>query len=416
MCAPLTVGLPVPVTALQLSDWRLERAGRVSAPAEAKQDGQATVTELPQPEDNGSATHAVSTSAEGEVLTAGNDALLRSLSNSRSRSNSFDSGVHSAALVIIGDEILNGFTADVNIQVTAQALRTIGIPLKVVSVISDSVEDISAEVLRMSQKYDVVITSGGIGATHDDVTLKAVAQALNQEIKIHPEMMDHLYDVHCATLPQDGATFTERTLPAEKLDEGMLRLAMLPERSKLRFPPTCGDLAGSGATSSVDTPVGSSNQDDHDPATGVAEGVGGGAVPPPVALARTASAEALRKNWPVLQCDNIFVLPGVPQYYAAKIDIIVRHVLSHKRRQHSRKIVLDLDEGALVSVLGRLVAEHRDVKFGSYPFVDHPEFKTIITLEGADRDGVEAAVAGLLAAVPTNAVLRVEKGMAARRM
>jgi hypothetical protein len=122
------------------------------------------------------------------------------------------------------------------------------------------------------------------------------------------------------------------------------------------------------------------------------------------------------QSYLVLQCDNIFVLPGVPQYYAAKIDIIVRHVLSHKRRQHSRKIVLDLDEGALVSVLGRLVAEHRDVKFGSYPFVDHPEFKTIITLEGADRDGVEAAVAGLLAAVPTNVVLRVEKGMAARRM
>jgi hypothetical protein len=56
------------------------------------------------------------------------------------------------------------------------------------------------------------------------------------------------------------------------------------------------------------------------------------------------------------------------------------------------------------------------VKFGSYPFVDHPEFKTIITMESAERDRVERAVASLLTAVPSNAVLRVEKGIAARQV
>ena len=52
----------------------------------------------------------------------------------------------------------------------------IGIPLKRVSIVSDDIEEIEAEVRRMSQKYDVVFTSGGIGPTHDDVTLKAIAK------------------------------------------------------------------------------------------------------------------------------------------------------------------------------------------------------------------------------------------------
>lgn len=347
--------------------------------------------------------------------------------------------MHSAALLIIGDEILNGFTADVNIQITAQALRSIGVPLKVVSVISDSIDEISAEVLRMSQKHDVVITSGGIGATHDDVTLKAVARALNQEIKIHPDMVEHLQEVHNATLADDSLPLEVRRVCADKLDEAMLRLAMLPERSKLRFPPLCGSEAGSDVDSGKSTPA---NQDHtavghraldslqrshhHNGLAQSYDPVQPPSIDPatssslprsrPTSFYRTNSREALRKNWPVLQVDNIFVLPGVPQYYAAKIDIIVRHLLSRQRRQHIRKIVLDLEERALVSTLDQLVAAHRDVKFGSYPFVDHPEYKTIITLEGTDRDSVEHAVAGLLSAMPPNTVLRVEKGMAARKV
>ena len=56
----------------------------------------------------------------------------------------------------------------------------IGIPLKRVSIVSDDIEEIEAEVRRMSQKYDVVFTSGGIGPTHDDVTLKAIAKVKKQ--------------------------------------------------------------------------------------------------------------------------------------------------------------------------------------------------------------------------------------------
>jgi hypothetical protein len=94
----------------------------------------------------------------------------------------------------------------------------------------------------------------------------------------------------------------------------------------------------------------------------------------------------------------------------------VKHFLPKNKKPITRKIVLDLEERSLVGLLNSLVAEHTEVKFGSYPFVDHPEFKTIITLEGTERRRVELAVAALLRVFPVNTVLRVEKGAAAEHV
>jgi len=314
--------------AYMLSDWTLERAGRVKA---VKLDE--------------------SCSVEQTQREMGNASLPRS--------ESFIEVGKNAALVIIGDEILNGFTTEVNMQVASTALKSIGIPLKMVTVVSDDVNEIATEVLRMSQKYDLVFTSGGIGPTHDDVTLKAIAKALNQEIRINHEMLAHLEEVQAESA---GA-------PAE-VEESMRRLAMLPEYSQLRFPPSPGDY--------FDRP--------------------------------SKSGTVRSKTWPVLQCDNIFVLPGIPQFFASKMDLIVKHFLEVQPRLVSRKIVLKIEERSLINMLDSLVDVHGDVKFGSYPFIDHPEFKTIITLEGADEQKVEDAVANLLDMLPAYAVLRVEKG------
>ena len=65
-----------------------------------------------------------------------------------------------------------------------------------VSIVSDEVNDIVEEVRRLSQKYDIVITSGGIGPTHDDVTLKAVALALGQGMAPNADMLKHLSEVY----------------------------------------------------------------------------------------------------------------------------------------------------------------------------------------------------------------------------
>jgi hypothetical protein len=116
------------------------------------------------------------------------------------------------------------------------------------------------------------------------------------------------------------------------------------------------------------------------------------------------------KTWPVLQCDNIFVLPGIPQFFASKMHLIVKYFIQKNKKLEIRKIVLDLEERMLVSVLDLLVVEHKDVKIGSYPFVDHPEFKTIISIEGKVAQQVEDAVASLIDKLPSKmVVLRVEK-------
>lgn len=89
--------------------------------------------------------------------------------------------------------------------------------------------------------------------------------------------------------------------------------------------------------------------------------------------------------------------------------LITKHFLS-KQRVHERwKIILDVEERGLVTHLDAVVAAHPKVKIGSYPYVEHPEFKTIITVEAPQAAQVEAAVQAVVEALPHHAVLRVER-------
>ena len=89
-----------------------------------------------------------------------------------------------------------------------------------------------------------------------------------------------------------------------------------------------------------------------------------------------------KDQWPILQCRNIFILPGVPEFFAPKIELIANYLSSsHFERSVAYKIVLSIDEASIVDILNTVVSRHPDVTFGSYPFVSHPEFKTVVTLE-----------------------------------
>lgn len=91
-------------------------------------------------------------------------------------------------LIIIGDEILSGKIQDVNISFMSQQLYEIGASVPRVSILPDVVEEISQEVRTFSNKYDFVITSGGVGPTHDDVTMESVAAAFSVPLVVSPEM------------------------------------------------------------------------------------------------------------------------------------------------------------------------------------------------------------------------------------
>ena len=101
--------------------------------------------------------------------------------------NSKADRIWTAGIVVIGDEILSGRTADRNIAQVARWLQVQGIRLMEARVVSDDMAAIGNAVNAMRAAYDYVFTTGGIGPTHDDITVDAVAAALGVPVIIHPE-------------------------------------------------------------------------------------------------------------------------------------------------------------------------------------------------------------------------------------
>src|SRR5437868_161283 len=94
------------------------------------------------------------------------------------------SGIVTAALLVIGDEILSGRTKDKNIGHIADHLTAIGIQMKEVRVVPDEEPEIVGALNALRQRYDYVFTTGGIGPTHDDITADAVAKAFGVGIDV----------------------------------------------------------------------------------------------------------------------------------------------------------------------------------------------------------------------------------------
>jgi len=121
-----------------------------------------------------------------------------------------------AAALIVGNEILSGKVEEANLAVLARALRPIGVSLRRVVVVPDDVATIAAEVRALSAAHDAVFTSGGVGPTHDDVTVEAVAAAFGARVVEAPAMAELL-----------------RAHYRERLTEGHLRMALVPEGAAL---------------------------------------------------------------------------------------------------------------------------------------------------------------------------------------
>jgi len=94
----------------------------------------------------------------------------------------------SASLVVIGNEILSGKVTDTNTPFLARELRCLGVSLERVVVVPDDIAQIAAEVCECSRRHDVVFTSGGVGPTHDDITMDGVAAAFGRPLVEHKEL------------------------------------------------------------------------------------------------------------------------------------------------------------------------------------------------------------------------------------
>jgi molybdenum cofactor synthesis domain-containing protein len=94
------------------------------------------------------------------------------------------------ALLLVGNELLSGKVVDTNGPYAIHALRRVGAELCETRVVQDDIDGIADAITALRHKYDVVLTSGGVGPTHDDVTLEAVALSFRDVLEVRQELMD----------------------------------------------------------------------------------------------------------------------------------------------------------------------------------------------------------------------------------
>ena len=126
------------------------------------------------------------------------------------------SGIVTAAMLVIGDEILSGRTRDRNIGHLADIMTTVGIDLKEVRIVPDEEEEIAAALNAVRSRYTYVFTSGGIGPTHDDITADSVARAFGVPCE-YDDKAHAMLDAHYA---KRGMEFTEARKRKARMPRG----------------------------------------------------------------------------------------------------------------------------------------------------------------------------------------------------
>jgi molybdenum cofactor synthesis domain-containing protein len=125
-----------------------------------------------------------------------------------------------AGIMIIGNEILSGKVQDENSPYLCRELRALGVEVKRIAVVPDEVDAIATEASSCSDAHDIVITTGGVGPTHDDVTIEGIAKGLGRRVISHPDLERQV-----------------EALYAGRVNSARLRLALVPEGAELLGQP-----------------------------------------------------------------------------------------------------------------------------------------------------------------------------------
>jgi FAD synthetase len=123
-----------------------------------------------------------------------------------------------AAIIVIGNEILSGKVADTNAAFLATELRALGVTLQRILVIPDELEAIAEAVRAYGPAFDTIFTSGGVGPTHDDITIAGIAFGLGRRVVRDPWLEEKI-----------------REYSGAKINEARLKMAEIPEGAELVF-------------------------------------------------------------------------------------------------------------------------------------------------------------------------------------
>ncbi|WQF86040.1 Putative MoaB/Mog domain-containing protein [Colletotrichum destructivum] len=252
--------------------------------------------------------------------------------------------IHTAACLIIGDEVLGGKTVDTNSAYMAKWCFSLGINLKRVEVIEDDESEIVEAVRRMSDRYDFVVTSGGIGPTHDDITYQSIAKAFDLPLVLNQDAFERMKRL---SKPHPNQPHFDWDVDSPAL-QAKLRMVILPTDEK-----------------------------------------------------RDPSKQFLFPHedlWvPVNVVNgNIHILPGVPRLFEKLLDglkpSIVPRLTDPEGKGLCRVLIsTPLPESAVAGYLTQLAAkvEPKGVKVGSYPLWEQ---NGTVTLVGRDQAFIESIV------------------------
>lgn len=240
-----------------------------------------------------------------------------------------------AAILLVGNEILSGKVEDENARYLVRELRALGVSVGRIEIVPDDLPDIAATIRALRARFGVVFSSGGVGPTHDDVTLPAVAAAFDRAIVRHPELERLL-----------------RTAFGDRLHPRDLRMADIPAGARLEYGP-----------------------------------------------------QPNATTWPVVVVENVWILPGVPAIFRRKFEAV--RELFRSRPIFARVVYSRHAEGPIAEALDAVVAAWPTVEIGSYPRTDAAEYQVKVTLDGRDREAVDAATAALCERLG-DAVVRTE--------
>ena len=372
--------------------------------------------------------------ADGRMERAGRSAAAAKAENRSSAGLS-----RTAAIVLIGDELLTGKVGDVNLRFLCRQLRAAGWRVGRASVVPDDVDAVAAEVADTMRAYDAVLTAGGVGPTLDDVTMAGIAAALGRPTIRHAELearMRAVFNVDIPTPPKHHH---------HHLTAAHLKMTLVPDDEEVVLHDTLAadledwdhilqDIEPSLVSGTGDGHHGSplGNQKDH--IDGDKGGMSTSMSSSFLAQQRDKYAAGELNPFPLVQCRNIFVLPGVPAYLRLKWPQVRRglHALETSGRGerggndgeetnqrigqdslfHSTSIRLDSqDETAWAALLeevqGRVSSQ---VSIGSYPVSGQTDGTGIIVhVEGKNLGLVQQATDELIAKLPPEVVLKMEK-------
>jgi len=246
------------------------------------------------------------------------------------------SGVTTAGIVIIGDEILTGKFADENAAFLIGELRALGVELRRITVIPDVVDDIAATVTDFAARFDHVFTSGGVGPTHDDITIEAVAAAFDRKVVINPDLERIVEKYFSGGLNAAG-----------------IKMAQVPEGAVLIAAGAAGDI-----------------------------------------------------RFPTVQLENVYVLPGIPQIFEAKLLALAGRFTTDP--YFINAIYTSAGEGLIAEHLHDCLKLYPELLLGSYPRIGTAEYRVKLTLESKDRDYLKRAFDYLLGLLPKDVVVKTE--------